>query len=147
MNIIRANMTHLDDVVMLFDGYRQFYRAESDLVATRLFVSQRLELQDSVILMAEEDDEALGFVQLYPSFSSVSMRRIWILNDLFVHPNARKRGVGRFLLEQAKQFGIKHNALRLELTTEITNTPAQALYESLGWVRDEVFYSYSLTLA
>ena len=146
MHIVRADMTHLDDVVTLFDGYRQFYHTKSDLVATRLFISQRLELQDSVILLAIEDDNALGFVQLYPSFSSVSMRRIWILNDLFVHADARKRGVGRFLLEQAKKFGIKHHALRLELATEITNAPAQALYESLGWERDNVFYSYSLAL-
>ncbi len=146
MEIIRANITHLDDIVMLFDGYRQFYHAESNLEATKLFIGQRLELQDSVILMAVNDNNPLGFVQLYPSFSSVSMRRIWVLNDLFVHPTARKRGVGRFLLEQAKQFGINHHALRLELATEITNTTAQSLYESLGWKRDEVFYSYTLPL-
>jgi len=146
LQMIRANMTHLEAVVTLFDGYRIFYRAESNIEATRTFISQRLELQDSVILMAVNDEQPVGFVQLYPSFSSVSMRRIWILNDLFVSPDARKQGVGRFLLEQAKQFGIDHHALRLELSTEITNTSAQSLYESLGWKRDEVFYHYSLPL-
>lgn len=146
LKIIRANITHLESVAMLFDGYRVFYRAEADLDAARDFIHQRLELQDSVILLAMNDDQAAGFVQLYPSFSSVSMRRIWILNDLFVHPDARKQGVGRFLLEQAAQFGIDHNALRLELSTEMDNTSAQALYDSLGWVKDEAFYHYSLPL-
>lgn len=147
MNIIRANLTHLEPIITLFDGYRVFYRAQSDIDATRAFIRQRLELQDSVILLAvDDDDNYLGFTQLYPSFSSVSMRRIWILNDLYVHPDARKMGVGRFLLEQAKQFGIEHGALRLELATEIINTSAQSLYESLGWLQDEEFYHYSLSL-
>lgn len=146
LKIIRANVTHLDSVAMLFDGYRVFYRADSDLDAARDFIHQRLELQDSVILLAMNGDQAAGFVQLYPSFSSVSMRCIWILNDLFVHPDARKQGVGRFLLEQAAQFGIDHHALRLELSTEMNNTSAQALYDSLGWVKDDVFYHYSLPL-
>lgn len=147
MKLIRANLTHLEYVVTLFDGYRVFYRAQSDMDATRAFIRQRLELQDSVILLAVDDNSNyLGFTQLYPSFSSVSMRRIWVLNDLFVDPSARKQGVGRFLLEQAKQFGIEHGARRLELATEITNTSAQSLYESLGWLRDEEFYHYSLPL-
>lgn len=146
LQIIRANITHLEAVAKLFDGYRVFYRAGSDIEAVREFIRQRLELQDSVILLAVNDDQPVGFVQLYPLFSSVSMRRIWILNDLFVHPEARRQGVGRFLLEQARQFGIDHNALRLQLSTEISNTSAQALYESLGWIRDETFYGYSLPL-
>ena len=147
MKLIRANLTHLEHVVTLFDGYRVFYRAQSDMDATRAFIRQRLELQDSVILLAVDGDNPLGITQLYPSFSSVSMRRIWILNDLFVHPDARKQGVGRLLLEQAKQFGIEHGARRLELATEITNTSAQSLYESLGWQRDAEFYHYSLPLS
>ncbi len=146
LNIIRANLTQLEPIITLFDGYRVFYRAQSDIDATRAFIRQRLELQDSVILLAVDGDNYLGFTQLYPSFSSVSMRRIWILNDLYVHPDARKMGVGRFLLEQAKQFGIEHGALRLELATEIINTSAQSLYESLGWQRDNEFYHYSLPL-
>ena len=146
MQIVRANLTHLEQVSALFDGYRVFYRQASDINLAREFIRQRMELQDSVILMAVDGDTELGFVQLFPLFSSVSMRRIWLLNDLYVHPNARKQGVGRFLLEQAKQFGIDHGALRLELSTEINNTSAQSLYESLGWQRNETFYHYSLPL-
>ena len=147
MQIIRANLNHLEQVTALFDGYRVFYRKASDMSVAREFIRQRMVLQDSVILLATEGETGLGFVQLYPSFSSVSMRRIWILNDLYVHPDARKKGVGRFLLEQAKQFGIEHGALRLELSTEISNSSAQGLYESLGWQRDESFYHYSLSLS
>lgn len=147
MQIIRANLNHLEQATMLFDGYRVFYRQASDMSLAREFIRQRMVLQDSVILLAVEGETGLGFVQLYPSFSSVSMRRIWILNDLYVHPDARKKGVGRFLLEQSKQFGIDHGALRLELSTEINNSSAQGLYESLGWKRDEAFYHYSLPLS
>lgn len=146
MKIIRANLTHLDQIAPLFDGYRVYYGQVSDMESAKKFIHQRIVLQDSVILMAVEDDNAVGFTQLYPMFSSVSMGRVWILNDLFVNPNARKQGVGRFLLEQAQQFGIDHGALRLQLSTERTNTSAQSLYESLGWQRDEAFYHYSLSL-
>jgi len=148
LKLIRANLTHLDQVASLFDGYRVFYGQTSDVSSAKAFIRQRIVLQDSVILLAIDDNgKGLGFTQLYPSFSSVSMRRIWILNDLFVDADARKQGVGRFLLEQAKQFGIDHGALRLQLSTEHENSSAQSLYESLGWQRDTEFYHYSLPLA
>jgi GNAT superfamily N-acetyltransferase len=147
LNIIRANFTHLDQVAPLFDGYRVYYAQTTDIESSKEFIRQRIVLQDSVIFLAVDDNgKGLGFTQLYPTLSSVSMGRVWILNDLFVHPDARKQGVGRLLLERAKQFGIEHGALRLQLSTELTNSSAQSLYESLGWQRDEEFYHYSLSL-
>lgn len=148
MNIIRAEQEHLAVVAGLFDGYRVFYRQQPDLQAAQTFIQERLDKGDSVIFVALGADTTtgLGFVQLYPLFSSVSMREIWLLNDLYVHPDARRMGVGAALLEHARDFGKATGALRLELATEITNTSAQALYEKLGWVRDVEFYRYSLPL-
>ena len=91
-------------------------------------------------------DVALGFVQLYPSFSSVAARRIWILNDLYVVPGARKQGIGRALLDAAAQHGLSTGARRLVLSTATTNRAAQALYESYGFLRDEQFLTYQLEL-
>lgn len=134
-------------IVPLFDGYRQFYGQPSERDRVRGFLSERLTQGDSVLLIAEADGRAVGFTQLYPSFSSVSMARIFILNDLFVRPEARRSGVARLLLEAAAGRAREAGAIRLTLSTAHTNTAAQALYTSAGWERDAVFsvYHYGLS--
>jgi ribosomal protein S18 acetylase RimI-like enzyme len=144
--IRRAGLADLDLIVPLFDAYRQFYRQPPDLEIARCFLLERLERNESVIFVAIDGDAALGFTQLYPSFSSVSLARIFVLNDLFVSPQARRRGVGRLLLEATAKFGRNAGATRLVLSTELTNKTAQSLYEQLGWKRDTLFCSYELPL-
>ena len=152
MQIIQANLAHLDAAVALFDGYRQFYQQPHDLDGARRFITERLTSGDSVIFLAlgeetgDKQGNALGFTQLYPSFSSVSMAPLWILNDLFVAEAARGRGVGEALLKQAAEFGKETGAVRLELQTEIDNTAAQRLYEKAGWTRETDAYHYSLPI-
>jgi len=139
-------MPDVDIVAQLFDGYRQFYKQPSDPALARAFIHERLALQESVIFVAEnEDGVALGFTQLYPSFSSVGARRIWILNDLFVTSSARGHGVGTLLLNAAKAHAAATGAKRLDLSTAHDN-PAQKLYESHGYVRDNAYFHYSLTI-
>lgn len=134
-------------VAPLFDAYRQFYGKPAEPEVALRFVSERLANADSTIFLALGDaGEPLGFTQLYPSFSSVSAARIYILNDLFVAPGARGAGIGRALLDAAAAFGRQEGALRLSLSTARTNGTAQALYEAHGWVRDESFHEYSLKL-
>ena len=144
--IIEATPGDLEAVAQLFDAYRVFYRQTSDLVAARAFIRERFARRDSVIFLARAGAEPAGFVQLYPSLSSVSMRPIWILNDLFVASAARGAGVGRRLMDRAREFASASGALRIELTTERTNTTAQRLYHACGYGRDDVFYKYILTV-
>jgi GNAT superfamily N-acetyltransferase len=134
-------------VAPLFDAYRQFYGKPADPELALHFIGERLAHGDATIFVATgEAGVALGFTQLYPSFSSVSAGRIYILNDLFVAPQARRSAVGRELLEAAARFGRAQGALRLSLSTARSNAGAQALYETSGWVRDEQYYEYSLKL-
>ena len=145
MRVKRAGPGDLDAVAPLFDAYRQFYGQRPDPAAARAFLAERLSRDESVIFVAvAPDGEALGFTQLYPSFSSVSLRRLWILNDLFVGPGVRRGGVGRRLLERAREWAVETEAKGLILATAVTNTAAQALYESCGWRRDEEFQHYHL---
>jgi GNAT superfamily N-acetyltransferase len=139
MLVKRAAVADVDAVAPLFDAYRRFYGQRSDLAAAHAFLSERLGREESVIFLAvaDRDHEPLGFTQLYPSFSSVSVRRIWILNDLFVRPDVRRGGVGRRLLERARQWAIETDAKGLTLATAVTNGAARALYESCGWQQDE----------
>ncbi len=111
----------------------------------RLFILERLSNAESVIFLAFERTTPVGFTQLYPSFSSVSLKRLWMLNDLFVLPTVRKLGVGAALLKRARQFTMETNAKGLVLETASDN-PAQKLYERLGWTRDEAFYRYFLNI-
>jgi len=144
MLVRRAGLADLDDLAPLFDGYRQFYGQRSDLAGARAFLAERLRRDESVIFVAYADESALGFTQLYPSFSSVSVKRLWILNDLFVSPAARRGGVGRRLLERAREWAVETDAKGLTLTTALTNTAARSLYESCGWRLDDEFAHYQL---
>jgi len=146
LSVRQATITDLDLVVPLFDAYRRFYRAPGDMEGARRFLVDRFSHNQSVIFLAFDGDAPVGFTQLYPSFSSVSMARIFILNDLFVSPEARTRGAGAALLNAAAEYGRRAGAVRLALSTELTNTTAQAVYEHNGWKRDTVFCSYNLTL-
>jgi ribosomal protein S18 acetylase RimI-like enzyme len=143
----RATLADLDALAPLFDGYRVFYGKPSDLPTARAFLQERLANNESVIFLARDaDGSALGFTQLYPCFSSVSARRLWILNDLFVAPEARRLGVAKALLQRAREHGQQTGVVRLTLQTAHDNSKAQALYESLGWVRQEGMYEYALEL-
>jgi len=145
MDLRRATLSDLAALVPLFDGYRQFYRQPSDPGRAERFLRERLEHDESVIFLAL-DGAPLGFVQLYPSFWSVAACRSWILNDLYVVPEARGRGVGRALLERARAHAEATGAGGMSLATQRDNHTAQRLYEGLDWVRDEEFFHYELPL-
>ena len=144
--IRQATVADLDELVPLFDGYRQFYRQPSEPDRIRKFLLDRFEHNQSVIFLALKGGTAVGFTQLYPSFSSGALARIFILNDLFVDPGARHLGIGSALLKAAAEYARRVGALRLVLSTEVTNTSAQSLYEKLGWKKNTDFYTYQLTL-
>ena len=144
---VRIGSETADLVAPLFDAYRQYYGQQSDPDGARRFIVDRLARGESVIFAVIEGDQALGFTQLYPSFSSVSLRPIWILNDLFVIEHARRRGVGERLLRVAREHAQQSGAVRLVLSTAITNTAAQSLYERDGWHRDTTFYHYEFELS
>ncbi|MFO1446305.1 GNAT family N-acetyltransferase [Bacillus sp. Bva_UNVM-123] len=147
MKVYKATLIDLEHVSQLFDLYRVFYKQSSNIGAAKEFIRERMEKEDSVIFIAVENGSYLGFTQLYPSFSSVSMKRLWILNDLYVTREARNKGVAKKLLDAAKQLAIDTQAKGLNLQTALDNLAAQSLYEADGWVKDEAFYSYELILS
>jgi len=130
-------------IAPLFDAYRQFYGKASDPEAARSFIHERFQKSESVIFLAEDESgRALGFVQLFPSFTSVQARRLWILNDIYVTEEARGHGVGRALMEAAREHAVKTGAMRLTLETMDDNRKAWALYESLGYVKSDASVRY-----
>jgi ribosomal protein S18 acetylase RimI-like enzyme len=144
LNIRPATINDITQLAQLFDAYRQFYEQVPDLALATTFIAERLNKQDSVILVAENTEKQLiGFCQIYPSFCSVIAEKIGVLYDLFVDASARKTGAGRALMLAAQEYATSNGFARLDLSTAKTNINAQKLYESLGWVRDEVFYAYS----
>jgi ribosomal protein S18 acetylase RimI-like enzyme len=143
----RADPADLDALAPLFDAYRRFYEQPGDVALASDFLHDRLERGESVIFVAEADRQLLGFCQLYPTWCSVAAARIFVLYDLFVDDGVRRAGVGRQLMRAAQDFAREAGAVRLDLSTARTNARAQALYESLGWRRDDVYLTYSLSLA
>jgi|TARA_B100000953_G_scaffold267347_1_gene235959 ribosomal protein S18 acetylase RimI-like enzyme len=145
--IVQAEIEHLREVSRLFNLYRIFYKEKDDLDSAKQFIKQRLENGDSTIFISINDDASLnGFVQLYPSFCSVSMIPILILYDLFVDPDIRTKGIGRSLMNKAEQYAQENGFKRLELSTAKDNFIGQSLYESLGYEVDDEFLHYSLEI-
>ena len=141
-----AGPQDLTALAALFNDYRMFYWQADDPALARSFLAERLQLRDSVIFVAAVGERELaGFTQLYPTFSSVSARRAWILNDLFVAPDQRQRGVARALMQQALDHARDSGAAWISLQTARDNLPAQSLYRSFGFVPDEYYSSFSHT--
>lgn len=144
MTIRQARLDDLEPLTKLFNGYRVFYQQPSDLKGASDFLHQRLTKQDSIILVAlDRYEKPIGFTQLYPSFSSVSMQPLWILNDLYVTPDNRGAGTGKALILAAQELAINRGWKGLVLETAMDN-PAQQLYERTGWRQDGMLhYSWS----
>lgn len=146
MKIYQATIKQLDQVAFLFNQYRIFYRQPADFKSAQKFIRERLQQQDAVIFLARENEQPVGYTQLFPSWSSVSMQRVWILNDLFVLREKRNQGIAKALMNKAKDHAISTNAVRIILATEVTNQIGQNLYESMGYRHFDDFYHYMLSL-
>ncbi len=146
LTLRQAVLADLEAVAPLFDLYRQFYEQASDLDGARAFLRQRFAHGQSVIFLAEQDGVALGFTQLYPTFSSISMAQELVLYDLFVAAEGRQRGIGKALLDAAVAYGKAIGAASLSLTTAHTNTQAQALYHASGWQPETVYRQFNMPL-
>ncbi len=145
LEIKRAGKEDVANVALLFDGYRVFYKQASGLEAAFDFINQRITNNESVVFVACLDGEAVGFTQMYPIFSSVSMQKAWLLNDLFVAEKARRQGVAEALLDQAKDFGRQTAAAWIMLQTAEDNYKAQSVYEKNGWIKEHDFF-YTIPL-
>jgi len=141
MIVRRAKKKDLEVLSVLFDKYRIFYKQRSDVDNARSFLKKRMKRKESVIFVAEERDELIGFTQLFPIFSSVSMKRTWLLNDLYVNERSRGIGAATKLLDAAKEFGAETRSKWLLLQTAADNFTAQKVYEKNGWIKEtDLFY-------
>ena len=138
----QAALADLEPLAALFDQYRQFQRQVSDIAASRAFIRDRLGFGQSVVFIAVDGASALGFAQLYPSFSSVSLSRVFVLNDLFVHEAGRRKGVASSLLAAVEAYAWALGASRVTLNVAKDNPTAQQLYEARGWRADQQFNMY-----
>jgi ribosomal protein S18 acetylase RimI-like enzyme len=148
MRIVQATLEHLDLLTPLFIKYREFYGELPFPDSSRKFLETRLRRKESVIYLALADDEdkLLGYCQLFPSYSSLSLKRVWILNDIFVAEDARRMLVADRLLQTAKQMAKETNAVRMRVATSVSNEVAQKTYESIGFREDTRFKNYTLEL-
>ena len=142
----RATVADVGLVAPLFDSYRHFYGCAPDLDAAGRFLRDRLGRGESVVFVAVVEGKGVGFVQLYPTFTSIGAKRAWILNDLYVAPDARRRGVGRALMDAARQMAEETGAAWLELATAKDNERARALYRGCGYRLDDGYDRFKLTL-
>ena len=144
ITVSTGELKHLPDLVPLFDAYRQFYKQASDLEGARIYLLDRLSHGEATVFIAYDGPRAVGFTLLYDTFTSVAMKPLCILNDLFTISEARGLGAGTALIAQAREHALATGAFRLRLRTAHDNLTAQSVYEKLGFKRDEVYFTYDL---
>ena len=146
IEVRKASVEDIDQLSVIFDLYRMFYRQSSDVEGCRKFLTERLTLNQSVILIALKESNIVGFIQFYPLFSSVGLQKTWLLNDVYVPEKERKQGIAKKLLNEAKLFGKETGAGWLLLQTANDNYIAQIVYEKNGWERmEDMFYQLNIT--
>jgi GNAT superfamily N-acetyltransferase len=138
----QAVLADLETLAGLFDQYRQFQGKPANLSACRDFLRDRFNHAQSAVFLANIDTEPVGFAQLYPSFSSTALARVFILNDLFVAESGRRCGVASALLAAVEEYAWSFGACRVSLNVAQVNVSAQDLYEAKAWVRDAEFFMY-----
>jgi ribosomal protein S18 acetylase RimI-like enzyme len=144
MEIRKASLTDLHRLVPLFDAFRQCYDKPSDLTASTNYLAERLKREESLVYIAVDNDEIAGFAQLYPTFSSTSLKKYWMLNDLYVSPNYRKQGIAKLLINRTKQMAKDTESMGIIIETRITNNSANYLYDSVGFQKDGEHLYYFL---
>lgn len=147
MNIEKISFEQLDDLVPLFDQYMVFYKQDSAPTKYRDYLKERLSHGEATVFIAYIDNQPVGFVLNYHTFSSVSLARVIVLNDLFISASHRKHGIANKLIENVIELAKVSHSVRIDLGTAIDNYTAQALYEKIGFVKDTEFFSYSLSVA
>lgn len=140
--IRQAVLADLDNVTFVFDQYRQFQGKASDLAACRAFLRERFDHGESVVFLASLGENAVGMAQLYPSYSSTALARVFILNDLFVSEAGRRAGVATALLQAVEAYAWSFGACRVSLNVAQSNLPAQDLYHARGWTQDDEFFMF-----
>ena len=142
ITVRQAVLSDLEALAKLFNEYREFQGEKSDLAAGQQFLQTRFDHGESVIFVAQDQNLPVGFAQLYPSYSSVSLKRVFVLNDLFVHESGRRKGVATELLAAVEAYASSLGAVRVTLNVARTNKSGQALYEAQGWSQDSQFFMY-----
>lgn len=150
VEIIEAGPQDIDALVSMFEHYRHFYQQVPAREGAHTFLLQRLRERSSTIFLArtplKDSMRSVGFMQLYPTFDSLSLKPLWILSDLYVLPEARRQGIGQQLLQRAHDLAEQSGAKGLTLQTASDNHQAQALYLAQNWVRENTFLTYNLDL-
>ena len=146
MRIIQAGLEHLDQLTPMFIRYREFYGAMPQPESSQEFLTERINNNEAIILLAFEGDTPAGFSLVYPSFSSVLLRPIWIINDRYVAEESRRKAVANQLLQAIAEQARAHNVVRLRVSINASNEIAQRLYESAKFSEDQNFRSYILPL-
>ncbi|EFA78725.1 putative N-acetyltransferase [Heterostelium album PN500] len=146
-NVYQAKLEDVTKILPLYLGYRRFYKVDESAELAEQFLRDRIGQGESIVYYVAEEagGQPVGFAQLYPLFCSLAMKRIWLLYDLFVAPEARQQGIAKLLLNRADQLGKETNSAFIMLSTATDNTKAQSLYESHGYIRDNQFYTYNKT--
>ena len=149
MELFEASSFDITELSQLFNDYRVFYNQPSDVDACRKFIAKRIQDHDSIIYVVRNETEIFGFAQLYPLFSSVQMKRLWVLNDLFVKQSARRKGIARMLIERCRELAVETDASGLLLETEKNNMEGNKLYPAENFILldNSNFYFWNTSLS
>lgn len=145
MKIKKATISEIDELAQIFHEYRKTsvsHKGTSSIEDSKKWLCDRVNKGEAVIFIAIEESSIIGFGTLYHGFSSISLKRYWIFNDLYVLPKCRGNGCAKHLISEIQKFAVTSGSKGIELETAHSNKLAQALYESFGYEENNLYKRY-----
>jgi GNAT superfamily N-acetyltransferase len=147
---LRIRFGELADVPLIAElirGLARYEKLEHEVTATEEKLTDALfgERRYAETLIAEDGDEPLGFALFFHNFSTFLAQPGIYLEDLFVKPEHRGRGIGRLLLERLAQIAVDRGCGRLEWAVLDWNESAIRFYERLGAKPNSEWTVYRVT--
>ncbi|PNZ39544.1 GNAT family N-acetyltransferase [Mammaliicoccus vitulinus] len=146
MNISRLQVNEVNKIIPIFNEYRVYFGEQSDIDAAERFLYENLSSDNAVIFIAEDNDDVIGFIQLYTMLSSMKMSELLIINDLYLTAKARGQRIGEKLMHQVFKYGKENGYETIYLETEKSNIGGNRLYTKLGMQIDDEHNYYSKPL-
>lgn len=135
MIVRKAEEKDIPSLIELVKGYLEFYKRpipEDQNIADFIlhFIKHP---EEGCQFVAEEEGRLVGFTTLVAIWSTTRLGKVGLLNDLFVNPSDRKKGIAEKLMYRTMEEGKERGYPLLRLLTAHDNIPAQSLYEKTGW--------------
>lgn len=146
LQIYKAKENNIQQIINLIKEFAEFEKLSQFCKVSENDLREAIFGENKFIycLVAESEDEIVGYALFFPVFKSFRGERSMFLEDLYVSPKMRGKGLGLKMLKEVARTAKERNCVRLDWQALKWNAPAIEFYEKLGAKYDDENYDFSL---